>query len=69
MGEGVRGGGAMEMEVGGAWRRSSFCMASFWSSRFRRSLSEERVVDCVSSWLSLVSRSLTCFSLRSRKAR
>ncbi len=50
-------------------RRSWFSIATFSSSRFRRSLSEARVVEVCSRLLSFCSRSLTCRSLRSRKAR
>lgn len=50
-------------------RRISFSVAIFSSSRFSRSLSEASVVDVCSSVVSFCSSSLTCRSLRSRKAR
>lgn len=50
-------------------RRISFSVAIFSSSRFNRWLSEASVVDVCSSEVSFCSSSLTCRSLRSRKAR
>lgn len=50
-------------------RRISFSVATFSSSRFRRSLSEASEVEDCSREVSFSSRSLTWRSLRSRKAR
>lgn len=50
-------------------RRISFSVDIFWRSRFRRSFSTEACSWAASRLASLASRSLTCFSLRSRKAR
>jgi hypothetical protein len=50
-------------------RKISFSVAIFASSLFRRSFSLLRDVDCCSRVVSLASRSFTCRSLRSRKAR
>lgn len=50
-------------------RRISFSVVALWSASLRRWLSEAREEAEDSSALSLASRSLTCLSFLSRKAR